>query len=213
MAGRSKHVTCLSCEIPEESKLRNLPVEVLEKNRDNMFYSVDHLNPWVPHGHNLSGILYVGTTIKHHKVNNYCIGIPLGVPFLNVLDYRKDLFCNLGSILIIYFFTMASKINNVEHNRLSIYSGAQNINQGRCHDGGPIPKDSDPINSGIGRQHFDTLCKVIIVDIVEYYTTKLLRRRWIVGCRQIPSTTDNMDDLRAPSEVESLTPANDRTSD
>ena len=30
MADISKHVTCLSCEITEERKLRNLLVEVLE---------------------------------------------------------------------------------------------------------------------------------------------------------------------------------------
>ena len=62
---------------------------------------------------------------------------------------------------------MASTIQNAEHNILEIYSSAKHINQGRCHDGGPTPKEADPINSGIGRQQFDTICKVVIVDLVE----------------------------------------------
>ena len=132
-----------------------------------MLCSVEHRNPWVPHGYNLSGILYVGSTIKQHKVKNFCIGLTLSVPFLKVLDYRKEQICNVGGILILSVFTMSSTIDNAEHNRLAIYSSAQNINQGRCHDGGPIPKEAYPINSGIGRQQFDTLCKVIIVGLVE----------------------------------------------
>ena len=132
-----------------------------------MFCSVKHRDPWVPHGHNLSGILYVGTTIKQHKSNNSCIGLPLGVTFLKVLYYRKEQIYNVGGILILYFLTMASTINNAEHNILAIYSSAKHINQGRCHDGVLTPKESDPINSVIGCQQFDTLCKFIIVDLVE----------------------------------------------
>ena len=62
---------------------------------------------------------------------------------------------------------MAITIENSKHNILAIQFGAKNINQGRCHDGGPIPKEFDPINSGIDRQQFDTLCTVIILDLVE----------------------------------------------
>ena len=122
-----------------------------------MLCSVEHHNTWVPHDHNISGILYVGGTIKQHKFNNSCIGLLLGVPFLMVLDYRREIFCNVGGILLLSFFTMASTIDNIRHNRLEIYYCDQNINQVRWHGGGPIPKESDPINSDIGRQQFDTL--------------------------------------------------------
>ena len=132
-----------------------------------MFCSVDHRNPWVPHGHNISVVLYVGSTIKQHKVNNSYIELPLRVPFLKVLEYRKEKICNIWSIFLLSFFTMASLIENVEHKKLTIYSGAQKINQGICNDGGLIPKEADPINSGIGRQQFDTICKVIIVYLVD----------------------------------------------
>ena len=122
-----------------------------------MFCSVEHRNKWVPHGHNLSGILYFGSTIRQHKVNNYSIGLPIRVTFLKVLDYSKEQICIVGGTLLLSSFTMASKINNAKNNILSIYSGAQKNNQEICHDGGPIPKEADPINSGIGHQPFDTL--------------------------------------------------------
>ena len=89
MAGRSKHVTCLLCEIPDEGQLRNFLVEVLEKKWDNVLCSVEHRNTWVPHGHNLSCILYICSTIKQHKLKNSCIWLPLGGPFFKALDYRK----------------------------------------------------------------------------------------------------------------------------
>ena len=132
-----------------------------------MLCYVEHHNTWVPHGHNIYGILYVVSTTKQHKVNNSCIGLPLGVPFIKVLGYRKEQICNVGVILLLSFSTMASTIDNVKHNRLAIYSGAQNINQWRCHDGGPIPKEADPINSGIGCQQFETIFKAIIIDLVD----------------------------------------------
>ena len=85
-----------------------------------MFCSVEHRNPWVPRGHNLSGTMYVGSTIKHHKFNNSYIGLPLGVTFLKVLDYRKENIFNIGGILLLSLFTISIAIDNVEHNRLAI---------------------------------------------------------------------------------------------
>ena len=66
-----------------------------------MFCPVEHRNLWVPHGRNISGILYVGSNIKQHKVKNSCIGLPLTVPFLKVIDYRRGGGVNVGGILVL----------------------------------------------------------------------------------------------------------------
>ena len=98
----------------------NILVEVLENKRDNMFCSVEHRNPWVTYGHNISGTMYVGSTIEQYKCHNSYIGLPLGVTFIKVLDYRKEKLFNIGGILIISFFTISIAIDNVEHNKLAI---------------------------------------------------------------------------------------------
>lgn len=85
-----------------------------------MFCSVEHRNPWVPHGHNLWGTMYVGSTIKQHKFNNSYIGLPLGVTFLKVLYYRKEKIFNIGGIVLLSLFTISIAIDFVEHNRLAI---------------------------------------------------------------------------------------------